>query len=88
MLKNNRDRTKSLDQIDFILMKNSQYAFDFDVTTQKTDQGKIKVFVGIDKVRKQEEGFDCDTINQSQPYCLGLKKYNKGKSFLDKVNEL
>lgn len=36
-------------------MKNQQYTFDFDVATQHTDQGKIKVFVGIDKVRKQTD---------------------------------
>ena len=38
--------------------------------------------------KKQQLLNDYDTINSNKPYCTELKKYDKGKSFLEKVNEL
>ena len=42
-----------MDHIDLILMKNTDYTFDLDLATHQTDEGKIKLYLGIDKVRKQ-----------------------------------
>lgn len=77
-----------MDHIDLILMKQTDYTFDLDVMTQRTNEGRIKLFLGIDKVRKQNSVMEKDMVNSTAPYRLGFKRFNQGKSFMDRIKEM
>lgn len=43
--------SQSVKSIDLILMKNTKHRFELDVSTEKQENGRIKVSVGFDKVK-------------------------------------
>ena len=69
-------------------MKNSDYTFDFDMVSQKSNDGKLKLYLGIDKVRKQNNCLDSDSVNKQVPNKLGFKSFKKNQSFLERVSEV
>ena len=71
-----------------VLMKNTDYTFDLDVATHRESDGKIKLFLGIDRVRKQKSLLECDSVNNVHPYRLGFKRFKKNKTFKDRINEV
>jgi hypothetical protein len=50
--------------------------FDLDVVTQKTNEGRLKLYLGIDKVRKKNgESLDIDTLNNNEAQKIGFKRF-------------
>lgn len=45
-------KKKSRSNVDLILLKNSKYAFDLDVVTEQQRNGRLKLFLGIGRVRR------------------------------------
>ena len=64
---------KSRSNVDLVLMKNSKYAFDLEIMTQTQKNGRLKFFLGIDKVRKSKGGSISDIVNGSSPNKVSVK---------------
>ena len=83
-----RPRSQS-SNVDFVLMKNSnKFAFDIDLITQKQDNGKLKVYLGIEKVRRQNGKIGGDVVNRRSPDRVGLKKFENGATLDDRMTQI
>ena len=73
--------------MNLIVVKSNEllnHSFDLDIVTKKSKDGKLKLFLGIDKVKKHDEGDEIasDTVNQRSPERIAAASVQSGHSKL------
>ena len=74
------------------MRKTTDYSFDLEVLSQRSHNGKIKVFLSIDKIHALQQGsdasaFETDIVNCRGPKIIAMRRLDSGQTFQERVRE-